>query len=427
MSQSSTLTRCPHCGTRFRVTGEQLNVAGGKVRCGQCMEVFNALDHREPEPVPQPTPDPTGPEPEHPTPDQTAPATKHESSTETPEEPEEPEDDLVFEDDPEEDAAAGNYAGKKAIPDEELSDSFLAMDEDDPEHPYPEDESESGDEAIDESWAEAMLKEEDSAPSEQDEPQQAPPEPEDTTEPAPDDTPLFDSAMDEAIGWPDEHPNRDTLTMAEDDPGVTATDAMERADTPSPARPGSSHGGQWDNLRSEPIAVASKERPWLRRTLWTLVTLALIALLIAQVTWFQFDRLASVPQLRPWYEKACQYAGCDLPPLIALDRINSRKLVVRDDPDQRNALIVDAVLVNNAEFRQPFPAIGLSFSNLSGEVVAQSVFEPTEYLRGNATDLTEMPTATPVRISIAIRDPGRDAVNYNLEFLPRRATNRDAR
>ena len=29
-----------------------------------------------------------------------------------------------------------------------------------------------------------------------------------------------------------------------------------------------------------------------------------------------------------------------------------------------------------------------------------------------------MPTDTPVRIAINIRDPGRDAVNYNILFRP---------
>jgi predicted Zn finger-like uncharacterized protein len=37
-------TRCPGCATIFRVTPEQLKVRAGKVRCGQCQFVFNALD-----------------------------------------------------------------------------------------------------------------------------------------------------------------------------------------------------------------------------------------------------------------------------------------------------------------------------------------------------------------------------------------------
>ena len=37
-------TRCPSCGTVFRVVQDQLRVSGGWVRCGRCAEVFNAAD-----------------------------------------------------------------------------------------------------------------------------------------------------------------------------------------------------------------------------------------------------------------------------------------------------------------------------------------------------------------------------------------------
>jgi len=38
------LTRCPTCSTAFRVTPEQLKARAGKVRCGHCNGVFNALE-----------------------------------------------------------------------------------------------------------------------------------------------------------------------------------------------------------------------------------------------------------------------------------------------------------------------------------------------------------------------------------------------
>ncbi len=38
------LTRCPHCETGFRVTPSQLKLRQGRVRCGACQSVFNALD-----------------------------------------------------------------------------------------------------------------------------------------------------------------------------------------------------------------------------------------------------------------------------------------------------------------------------------------------------------------------------------------------
>jgi predicted Zn finger-like uncharacterized protein len=38
----SLITRCPACGTMFRVVPDQLRISEGWVRCGQCAEVFDA-------------------------------------------------------------------------------------------------------------------------------------------------------------------------------------------------------------------------------------------------------------------------------------------------------------------------------------------------------------------------------------------------
>jgi predicted Zn finger-like uncharacterized protein len=35
-------TSCPHCNSSFQVAAEQLQQANGKVRCGNCLQVFNA-------------------------------------------------------------------------------------------------------------------------------------------------------------------------------------------------------------------------------------------------------------------------------------------------------------------------------------------------------------------------------------------------
>ena len=48
------LTRCPACTTSFRVTPDQLKARGGKVRCGKCQTVFNALDSLVDTPQPPP-------------------------------------------------------------------------------------------------------------------------------------------------------------------------------------------------------------------------------------------------------------------------------------------------------------------------------------------------------------------------------------
>lgn len=56
------ITKCPHCETQFYVDDAQLSQYNGKVRCGNCLEVFVAADYfvteqkQVPE-VPQPTPE----------------------------------------------------------------------------------------------------------------------------------------------------------------------------------------------------------------------------------------------------------------------------------------------------------------------------------------------------------------------------------
>lgn len=53
-------TCCPSCQTIFRVTSEQIRARAGKVRCGQCRTVFNAIDGLIDDDAP---PTPIAPEP----------------------------------------------------------------------------------------------------------------------------------------------------------------------------------------------------------------------------------------------------------------------------------------------------------------------------------------------------------------------------
>lgn len=414
---SSLLTRCPHCDTRFRVTGKQLGIADGKVRCGHCMEVFDAREHAV-----TPGGGQAGSSPR----DNDRPGLLTSD----------PDDDLIFQDNPEEDAADGPYAGQgSGFDDEELSDSFRSV-----ESGFGQDLSDDDDiDEVDESWAEAMLQEE--LPDHVPETSHSRTH-ESVAEPDDDVQSMENPAIaDDVTG--NGHPEADPPASAvkyhpvteepavsihtDDDTWTVATDpespAAERKKTSDRSGTGSflplDDISPYDGLGREPVSVGSRSGSRVRGWLWSLVVLALIAVLVSQVAWFQFDRLSALPQLRPWYEKACEYAGCELAPLVAMEKIQSRKLVVRTDPDDRTALLVDAVIINQAEFEQPFPSIALTFSNLNGDVVAQSVFPPKDYLAGDGSELAAMPPGTPVRIAISIRDPGRDAVNYNLRFVNR--------
>ena len=410
MTQSSLQTQCPNCQTRFRVTEEQLGIAKGKVRCGNCMKVFNAIEHQV---IPGGDKPRTQPSPEQP------------AGTQSPAGSGVSEEDFVFADNPEEDAAEGPYAGTKlTFSDDELSDSFRSFDERD-ETDYKDADTDGPDEQVDESWAEAILQDDEPAsrkPSAPQRPEPAPePEPEDTSpEPEPRPAPrpelsLEEEPVFEQTGTPS---SAATGPAKDSDPFDDFVDESG-FDFDEPERPADTFHADppFRDLRREPVAVDSGGSG-VRTIVWSVIVLGLIGVLIAQVTWFQFDRLSAIPELRPFYEKGCELAGCELKPLINVEAIQSRKLVVRTDPDNRSQLVVDAVIINRADFEQPFPAIALTFSNLNGDVVAQSLFTPEEYLAGEGRELDAMPTDTPVRIAINIRDPGRDAVNYNILFRP---------
>lgn len=56
------ITKCPHCETQFYVDDTQLSQYNGKVRCGNCLEVFVAADYfvnerKQAPAVPEPTPE----------------------------------------------------------------------------------------------------------------------------------------------------------------------------------------------------------------------------------------------------------------------------------------------------------------------------------------------------------------------------------
>ena len=152
-------------------------------------------------------------------------------------------------------------------------------------------------------------------------------------------------------------------------------------------------------------------RPWV----WAGI-LAGLVLLAAQVLWYQFDDWATEPAWRGTYEVLCRGLGCELPAQRDPSKLGTRHLAVRSDPDQPGMLLVDAVIVNQAEFSQPFPLLELRFTTVAGLPVAGRRFRPDEYLSGDARGMALIPAKTPVQIQLRLDDPGSDAVNYTLQF-----------
>ena len=93
-------------------------------------------------------------------------------------------------------------------------------------------------------------------------------------------------------------------------------------------------------------------------------------------------------------------------------------LVVRSHPYEKNALVIDVIIKNQAKFDQPYPVVQLNFEDINGQPVASRRFAPAEYISDKAVTPDSMPSNTPIHLTLEIEDPGRSAVNYELLFLP---------
>ena len=155
-------------------------------------------------------------------------------------------------------------------------------------------------------------------------------------------------------------------------------------------------------------------RSWIT---WAFIVLALFAL-PAQVLWYQFSTWSKNDTMRPVYAEICNVLGCQLPVMRNVGLITAKNSVLRNHPDVEEALIYDALLVNQATFDQPYPLVELTLTTIQGHLVATRRFTPTEYLAGEAATSQMMPALTPVHISLALKDPGAAPLNFKVRFLP---------
>ena len=303
-------TRCPRCETRFNITAQHMQQASGAVRCGECMNVFQADQHQVND-VSTAQPQPTVP---------SAPQQHHKTDS-------------------------------KKI-------------------------TKSNSERWNEALEEARIALEDIHLD----PEPAPQAPAENSQV--NNTPAEDSGI-EVISDP-----------VTDDPfaGLVVDKAPTRR-------------------------RVTASRPPRRRILGASIALVLMLSLVAQVIYMNKDRLATHPQWRPMLVAVCQLTGCELASAINLANIEGSHLIVRQHPDNPDALMVDAMLLNSAAHSQPFPKLELRFSDQHNVLVAAGRFQPKDYLQGELSALSAMPPNTPLHISLAITNPGDDASHYTLRLL----------
>ena len=148
---------------------------------------------------------------------------------------------------------------------------------------------------------------------------------------------------------------------------------------------------------------------------WSALNLLLLAAFCAQLLFVQRAAFAQNPAMRPVVAQMCAYLGCALAPQRAIERIELVRRNVYAHPNAENALIIDARFVNNAAFAQPYPILSVSLGDLRGEALIRRNFAPREY-RPELDPHARMAPGSPVQVTLEVRDPGREARTFELDF-----------
>ncbi|MHC8356001.1 DUF3426 domain-containing protein [Pseudomonas sp. LB3P81] len=401
----SFVTQCPHCQTSFRVSHAQLSVARGVVRCGSCLQVFNAakqlLEQAGKEAVTPVAPAIIEP----PEPKLRAISQKQWSAAEL---------DL---DSLDLDEELARLEQREIQPTTEFGrhrEDTLSARRDTNEHD-------------EEPWSDSLFSE---SAADRAEAAEATITPEPTFEPS-SPSRTEPSLSLEPVELDDEPPQlrlNDPLDAPLHHERLSAADTIDELDDDLPSieplrkrRERSEPAVRAEvlqDLTDDPLQLDWQKRrsPWGRRFFWLLLILLGAGALVGQYVAYHFDELARQDQYRPWFQQLCPQIGCTVPSKVDIAKIKSSNLVVRSHPDFNGALVVDAIIYNRAPFSQPFPLLELRFADLNGHLIASRRFKPGEYLNGDLEGMAEMPPQTPIHIALDILDPGAKAVNYSLSF-----------
>ena len=144
----------------------------------------------------------------------------------------------------------------------------------------------------------------------------------------------------------------------------------------------------------------------------------LFALSFSQLAYFRAHELVNlVPSTRPLLEQFCETIGCHYSGPSDTKNIQLISRDVRLHPKTKKALLISAAMINNANFAQPYPDIHIRLSDISGNVVAERIFNAKTYMGKLSNPFLLMKSKTPVHINFEVVDPGKDAINFEFTFL----------
>lgn len=387
-------TQCPHCLTLFRISSAQLKSAGGKVRCCQCNQVFNALDSLQENPLPMQITDEEDLLSEN--------QDEEDLLRVTP-----PEDDGLFtetlnlDSDQLIELTRADDRAEVSLPD--ALDTSLLVEKDDGLEPEP-DYFAAGSES---QMSELLDRDTSSLIVHQD------------TDTAENDNvvPFNPSLEENSIPEEDSAPQEESLMPEESPaPGEEIIDSQlssirERPEEEQNTRSQEGESNYQINQMFEKQGISY------RTVAWGLGSLLLISSLALQLTWHYRDQVVHITYGQQILAHICKLAGCNAPQRRDTSRIQIEHRDLRAHPEISNALLLQLGIANHAAFDQPFPDLQLSLFNDNEKLIAGRRFKPSEYLPTGLQHNGVMRRSQTISVALELLDPGKDVTGFKFDFL----------
>ncbi len=166
------------------------------------------------------------------------------------------------------------------------------------------------------------------------------------------------------------------------------------------------------------VALSAAPRPAAARAIaWTLFGLALAVLAALQVAFIERQPLLMQVPAAAWLiDSLCARLPC-LERREAASSVHLLARDVREHPSYRDALLVNATIVNNAQTPSPYPVIDLRLRDAAGNVLSARQFQPSEYLDQSIALAAGMPSDRPVYIVLELAGSASNAVSFEFTFL----------
>jgi len=174
---------------------------------------------------------------------------------------------------------------------------------------------------------------------------------------------------------------------------------------------------QFDGLgRPEVDQVAAKRIPV---AVWFAGSALMLGLLVAQARFFYLDDLAQSPSTRPVAQTLCRLTGCAVPDQKLTEQFRVVATDIRFHPDAPAAVRIRTRILNTAAIDQPFPDIQLTLTDKSGKVVGRRTFKPVHYLGRRFNPRDRISPEMVKQIDLDLMSPHADAIGFEVELVHR--------